>query len=528
MHIDNVPQILGLLVDKLDINVTKRSILTEVEKNPNYNTFLGISEILDNWKISNAAYYLDFKELRALEIQTPFIAHLSTNLGEFCLVSQFDNNNIVISNERLKNERLSAEQFKKIYNGAILIAEKAEFSGETDYKINKRREIVLKLRIPFIVISCLLIFSYIASHFLSVATFHWQITSIILIKIIGLSVSVLLLMQSLDMDNSLIQSFCTGPSNSCNEILSSSAAKITPELSWSEVGFFYFAGTWLTTLFIGNQQGSLHILAFFNLCSLPYTCYSIYYQSQVAKQWCMFCCSILILLWVEFILFFPVLMSGFSISLTSVINFVFYFGVPITLWVILKPTLIKATQITSLKQELREFKYNSAVFHSLLNEEVKYALLSEKHSIIWGNKNSKNTITMVTGPFCKSCAEAHKALNDLISVHNDIKLQMVFRVSDNETGPKADVANHLLALKDLDDDLLLNRAINDWFQQTKKNYQKWSSNYPLLHKSDQSQSLKKQAEWCEITESDYTPAFFINGRRLPYIYKPEDIKYLIQ
>ncbi|MEZ4900630.1 MAG: hypothetical protein R2822_02145 [Spirosomataceae bacterium] len=35
------------------------------------------------------------------------------------------------------------------------------------------------------------------------------------------------------------------PKTDCNHILTSPAAKITPWLGWSEVGFFYFMGGWI-------------------------------------------------------------------------------------------------------------------------------------------------------------------------------------------------------------------------------------------------------------------------------------------
>src|SRR5471030_1680876 len=117
----------------------------------------------------------------------------------------------------------------------------------------------------------------------------------------------LLLMQSIDANNPFIQKLCGEDNKNCNAILSSKAAKINEFLSWSEVGFFYFAGTWLALLFNSAHIAMLQALAVLNIVALPYTFYSIHYQWRVAKQWCVFCCAVQALLWLEFFAFLPYL-----------------------------------------------------------------------------------------------------------------------------------------------------------------------------------------------------------------------------
>jgi len=135
----------------------------------------------------------------------------------------------------------------------------------------------------------------------------WQIILLTLFKTAGLITSILLLIQSIDSNNPLVQVLCQGGGKTdCNAILSSKAAKVPIpiaigiELTWSEVGFFYFAGTWLLLLFGGGSPAIWQALALLNFISLPYTVYSIYYQARVAKQWCVLCCTVQALLWLEF------------------------------------------------------------------------------------------------------------------------------------------------------------------------------------------------------------------------------------
>jgi uncharacterized membrane protein len=112
------------------------------------------------------------------------------------------------------------------------------------------------------------------------------------------------LIQSFDSNNPLVQVVCqTTAENDCNALLSSKAAKAfgIEWLSWSEVGFIYFAGTWLLVLFGARSSFIVTALFVINILSLPYTVYSIYYQARVAKQWCILCCTVQGVLWLEFI-----------------------------------------------------------------------------------------------------------------------------------------------------------------------------------------------------------------------------------
>jgi uncharacterized membrane protein len=208
------------------------------------------------------------------------------------------------------------------------------------------------------------------------ATLNWQIALLTLFKTAGLITSVLLLIQSIDTNNPLIQKLCGGNNKqNCNAILSSKAAKITDELNWSEVGFFYFAGSWLVLLFNSNNPPVIAMLALLNVLSLPYTFYSIYHQWKVAKQWCRLCCAVQALLWLEFFAFLPTVLDGLHLpALGGWANLITGMAIPVLSWVLIKPYLLLSKQMKPLKSQLRQYKYNKEMFNRMLNEEVQYAL----------------------------------------------------------------------------------------------------------------------------------------------------------
>jgi uncharacterized membrane protein/glutaredoxin len=529
MEKDNISKSIHLFVKELKIPITRHSIDNELDKHPDYNSILAISDLFNNWNVPNAAYNLSLDELISNQIPIPFIAYISKEGGGFVLIKYLDEKKVILSNHKWDNHQLSIEQFKNIYGGSVLIAKKEPDSGEPDYPLKRREEIISKLRIPFVLFSgAFILISFFLLHPSITIGYTWQITLLILFKTIGLITSVLLLVQSIDSNNSLIQKICGNNDQGCNTILSSKAAKISKEISWSEVGFFYFIGTWFFALFNSGNISLIQLLAILNIVSLPYTFYSIYYQWFIAKQWCKLCCTIQALLWLEFFVLFPYLLQPIHFpNPQEWSNFIIAMAIPMLMWIFIKPYFVRANQVQSLKNQLSKFKYNTFLFNKLLNEEVKYALPKAEHSIILGNHNAEHTITMVSNPFCPSCAEAHTYLEKWLSKRDDIKLQLIFSTRNDKEGLKAKVVTHFLSLKLSKNEETLRNALRSWYEQRSRNYNIWFKLYPILNYALIPDIIEVQKKWCDNVNINSTPTFFINGQALPHNYKPEDIKYFI-
>ena len=356
MKNSNALRVLNLLIEQLDIPVTRTSIISELQKHPD-SGLIAFSDLLDKWNVPNAAYEVSVTELIDSEIPLPFIACFRKS--EFVLVTEKNDSQFVLLNDRWHNHSLSFNDFKSKYQGTILAFQKDEASGEPDYNDKRRKEVIESLRTPSVIAGGLLLFilCLLINHN-NLATFSWQIGLLMLLKILALVASVFLLLQSIDANNPLMKKVCGSDSNkNCNAILSSKAAKVIEGLSWSEVGFFYFAGTLLILLFNSSNDTVMGDLALLNILSLPYTFYSIYYQARVAKQWCVFCCSVQALLWMECFTLFPYLHMGIvypNLYITG--TFTIGFLVPVLLWIFIKPHLLSSTELELLKPELYKYK----------------------------------------------------------------------------------------------------------------------------------------------------------------------------
>jgi len=520
------------LLKNLKLNMSRAAISAELEKHPDYPSLLAISDVLTSFGIDNAAFRIEPDKLAG--VPCPFIAHTSTNGGDFIVVNKIDGENMVVSSDKRNKVKFNIVEFKKIFNGVVLTADASPLLASGPKPATVLNDIKPALAAVGASAVFLLALVFQAGYFTSL---NWQLGLFTFIKSAGLITSVLLLIQSIDSNNPLVQVLCqTKGKTNCNAILSSNAAKVfgVGWLSWSEVGFFYFCGTWLLVLFGGNSAFTMTTLLVLNLVSLPYTVYSIYYQARVAKQWCTLCCTVQALLWLEFIL----LVTYTYRNLTplspgedwgeAVTPLVICLLTPVILWTLLKPLFLKLQQLQPLKEQLRKFKYNAELFNTMLTEQPKYTLPEEEWSIVLGNTEANNTITMVTNPYCPPCAKTHKLLDELLRENDNVQARIVFTANNTENDIKTPVSRHLMALNNLHDKTIVRKALHDWYEQKQKSYEAWAKIYPIELQETEFYKIDRQHEWCEMAEVTATPTLVLNGYRLPQLYQLPDLKYMLQ
>jgi len=510
---------LSTLLKTHEIKVTKTSSKACLHNHPDYPSLLSIESCLADWGVENHTYQID-KNTYQDGLLFPFVAHFPEKGGRFIMVTAIAGNQISYSDELTRNGIMNEDEFLKRWDGIALHAEPNAESGEVGYKQNRFKEWLNALMAP-VAILALGIIAYLA--FASQAI-NWSILAITLLKTAGIGVSILLLMQSLNANNPFIKNLCTlNGKNDCNAILKSDAAKVTSWLSWSEVGFFYFSGSLLSLVF---APSSFPLLAWLNLFALPYTIYSISYQYR-NKNWCVLCCTVQALLVLEALTFFSAQNYQLSLlpffALITIVSFL----VPILGWSFLKPFFADASQIKSLKSQLKKFKYNGELFNHALKNQPRYAVPDELMPIVLGNPNAETTITMVSNPFCGPCAKAHETLDRWLKTRDDIKLKIVFTTSDQDDDEKTKVSRHVSALSLLNDVELLERSLNDWYKQGDKKYEEWAKKYPIEYNADMAVVTARQKEWCSLAEITSTPTVLVNGYKLPDPYRLEDIKHLL-
>ncbi len=520
----NATAVVNLLLKALGVKVSASTVDNNLQDHPEYPSLLTISDCLTDWHVPNQAYQISKSEYDPADLEFPFIAHSTSNGGYFLLVHDISNKQVTYSDEKQQKNTMPEADFLRIWSGIALHATANAKSGESDYQSKQALENLNALKMPALLVVILagLLLT------LNTQTIGLAYGALLFLKVSGITVSILLLMHSIDANNPLIQNLCSlGNKNNCNAILKSDAAKVTSWLSWSEVGFFYFTGSFLTLVF---SPGSLPLIVWLNVLALPYTIYSIGYQYK-QNNWCVLCCTVQAILWLEFLTNMTNL-SNFEISAASfqvqyLLPLVISFAFPILTWSLLKPFLLKTAQFKPLKQQLKKFKYNSDLFNQVLTNQPRYAVPDELMPILLGNPEAETTITMVSNPFCGPCAKAHETLDQWLNVRDDIKLKIIFTTANHDNDEKTKVSRHVTALSLLNDAKLLENALNDWYKQGSKKYETWAAQYPVTFNDDMNVVTEKQKAWCELTEITFTPTILVNGYKLPDPYRLEDIKYLL-
>ncbi len=425
MHLDrllekksgsNVSEATVQLLKNLQIPVTATTAIEQVESHPDFPSLYSISDSLKNWKVDNAAYNIEAENLNDLPV--PFIAHTRRAGGSFVLVNSV-NGSIDFINEKGKTEKATRESFLKEWTNTVLLAEKNNHSGEKEYEQQKKKETLSGLRIPFIVASALaLVVLYTVLY--SGAASGLAASLLLFTKLIGCVVTGLLLWFEVDKANPVLQQFCSGGKNTnCTAVLSSKNSKLFGWLSWSEVGFFYFAGSFLSLLLTAYSQPAiaeatagglptLALLSWLNLIALPYTLFSVYYQWRIAKQWCPLCLTVQALLIIEFAISYfgywspgAVMLSEAEVlqksqlinySTNQLLPLLTSFLLPILFWTASKKAYLTAQKGKQYKKELSKLKYNKEIFTALLQKQKAITVSPEGLGISLGNPDAKHTI----------------------------------------------------------------------------------------------------------------------------------------
>lgn len=520
-----------MLIKTLRIPVTATTVIETIESHPDFPSLYSISDSFDQWKVDNAAFLIDSNDLD--ELPVPFLAHTKRNGGSFVMVNKI-NGHISLINEQGKKETVSRHLFLNLWTRSALFAERNVESGEKDFAAKKRKELFANFRIPLLIVLTFgLIISYAAVF--NNTPFGLASSALLLIKLIGIIVTGLLLWFEIDKNNPTLQQICTGnKKTNCTAVLGSKAAKLFNKISWSEIGFFYFAGSFLAIITSADNPSFIFpAIAWLNIFCLPYTVFSIFYQWKVAKQWCPLCLTVQALLLGEAILtFFSYWSIGSPLSAGLLhlrpLPVLVSFFLPIGFWIATKTVYTEAQGGKRYRSEFVKMKYNREIFSALLSKQRQINHPMDHLGIFLGDRNAPFHLVKVCNPYCGPCAKAHVILHELLE-SGKVNLRIIFTAADDDQDIKAPPVKHLMALNEKGDSQLIQKALDDWYLSNDSSYDHFKAKYPLKESvlNQQSEKLAAMKKWCQDMSISFTPTIFINGHQLPNIYHIKDLKKIL-
>lgn len=531
----NITNVAFHYLQKLNIPVTKTSLQNNLQNNPYYPSLYSLSNVFERFNIDNQAYKINKEKFG--ELQHPFIAYLKNQPTgkDFVLVTSIADNEVKYLAEGSKIKTVNKESFLKDWENIVLIAEPKNKSGEADYIINHKKEIALKNKNNSLVAGATFIFITIIFTFLNTIPSAQVISAsaLVLIKSLGLAITIVLLIYEIDKSNSFVKSMCTaGKQTNCNAVLQSKGAKVFG-MSWSEAGFFYFVATFLFLLLPTiSFEEKVWLLSIVNCIAVPYIFFSLYYQWKVVKQWCPLCLTVQAILAIELIWsiinywshpYFQVTFLP-SILLTMALCLLF----PVVLWYILKPLLKNAKDEPIYKSAYKRLLYNPETFYYLLQQQPTAPDGYQSIGINIGNRDAKNTVIKVCNPYCGPCVKAHQVLEDIIHSNKNVKMKLIFNTSNHINDKVNILSRHLLAINEQNNAIQIHKALDDWYLADIKDYRVFAKKYPMNGELLQLEAhVVAMSKWCKDAEIKGTPTFFINGKLLPQNYNIEELKYIL-
>lgn len=259
-----------------------------------FRSVYGFSKLLADYGIDSEALQLTDRSDFA-RLQAPFVAGLDSG---FVLVESTGGGSVTYSYgspDDSERATASTEAFMRAWTGIVLLAFPSPQSQEPDYRRHHLLENAGKAKSGVLIAASAFLFLY-----LFIAHGLWRHGWSAVLTVLGLAgiyISYLLLLKQLNIRSRQAERVCSViEAGGCNTVLSTKASKFFGLFGWSEVGFAYFSVSLAVLLLAPSQAGNLAVL---NLCCLPFSFWSVWYQKFRARAWCTLCLCVQCLLWLS-------------------------------------------------------------------------------------------------------------------------------------------------------------------------------------------------------------------------------------
>jgi len=496
-----------------------------IREQPDSKSLVGVMEILTKYRINSLPLKISSMDLKNLT--PPFVTQLIGDEEVVCVTFVKDTD-IVFVNKRGKEIKQSLSNFLKKWCGVVLLIEKQEFSQEREHDHTKYQQYIDSLRVPTVITLSLLIITYFFVNNIGVFDVsEYALIGLFLLLLTGCMLSLSLITYSIEGDNSIVDKLCNiGSGSDCNRVLHSKGSKFLGIITWGEISFVFFSGYLLNIAFLPN---ALSLMFLFSITSLPYTVWSVFYQSRVAKSFCFLCILILIILWSAFFIHVfsntPLQPPNLNTVLSSVSCFVF----PSVVLYLFMPFVVESREVIPLKHTLHNLLTNRSIFDATLKTQPKFNIDNSLKQIAFGNLESPTTLTIITNPFCEPCARLHSELEGILSMYEDNICLRIIYAADTKNNEKNKIIKHLIAVYLQYDISEVKKIYAHWFSIGKEDPELFVKLFPVNIEDNEVLKLFNQhLKWCKNAEIAFTPILIMNNYKVPLWYTLNHIGHFVR
>ena len=511
--------ILSTFLKLIKVKYTASYLHKLAHTHPNKNNMLGLKQALEMYGIKTEGVKYDDKPLA--ELVFPCILHIS---GGFVVGKDLENDTITYIYEDTEVKK-GVEDFCHIWTGhALLPTDSLSSAIEPNYASNRKAEITKLIGKTLLWILPVFIWGMIFFSSLLNISFYSCIDTIL--EWIGLLLCYFLMEKQIFRKSNYGDKVCSAfHLNNCNDVLFSDKAKVGI-LSWSEIGFGYFAARLICRIIIPEAQLALALIGWI---SMLYGIWSLWQQLKVLHNFCLLCTLVQVVVWTIGVMDMCAITHGVSDFYSFVFDFILVESI-IVLSILF--THVVASYYNSEKErmdalwKLNSFKADEDVFLAKLHKQEHYETSEEDSHVVFGNKDSRMHITILSNPHCNPCARMHQRVDELLKSHGDkLCVQYIFTSFNKEL----EESSRFLIASYLQLDIQTSQSVfHQWFDGEKDNAKEYMEQVTVNTKSqDVEIELAMHKNWGNMTGLRATPTILVNGYLLPDGYEIEDLPFLI-
>jgi protein-disulfide isomerase len=494
----------------LNNKVSRQFCKFEITTHPDYPALTSVTDFLDNGNMEYHAVQTDIAHIN--QMHYPLLAHI-----------QERGNNYMYPVISAAQWQADYDTVTKNWSGITLYpAAKTKWVNEANADYVKKEEKQKQLQ-WLLGIICFTFF--IASLFVSPSL---GAGATAFLSLIGVVISMLALSSELGYQSQAVKQVCgTLNKGGCGKVLKSNYAKGIWGVTPADAAVLYFA-TQLITYFGGLLYKPLHTaVQLIALAGIIALVWSIYTQAVKLKEWCALCVGIALVLLLQAV----IVLVNYTAIVIPITALIIFTGLFLVLTAILVPIkqLIKTNTANAVKlAELKKWKVDIHIFKLLWQQEQQVDITEWPNDLVIGNANAPVVITVACNPYCGPCAKAHIQLDDLLHSYTDkVKVQVRLMCNAGDITDKRTIAVKAILQNALQiqDKTVLQNMLTDWFDMM--DYSNWWQKWQCNKMQDVTEQMQKHNEWMKNADIQFTPTFFINGRKLPGRYSIVDLELLL-
>jgi len=504
--------IVAALLKELSVPVTDATIRDSLLSHPNYPSLLCVSDSLEQWGLDTMA--LEISPSGLSQLPCPFLAHCPT-VGDdpYWIVKAAGDDGLICMDGRRRVRPVRFQDFCGVWDGKVLVMEKREVYGEADYPVRRRAERWGRMRIVMGVLVLLLPMVAALREYLGQGGDGLYFSVLSAGNISGVVTTLLLLGYEYGWAGAGLRRWCSlNDKMSCSAVLQSRGAHIWKGVRWGDLGLVYFTGSLVYSLFVAYGGLSPAPLVLCNYLAIGYVVFSLFYQGLVVRKWCFLCLLVQGLLLGEGLV---ALVRGQPAGLADTVSFFTAYAIPGACWILVKPMWVRSMETVVLRRGLNRLKRNVVVFRGLLGEADALRNDPGAVGLVIGDASAGRSLVVVSNPYCAPCGKMHQELERLLENDRRWKVRIIFSIAGQDEHAVGAVRSFFYA-SDTGGEAGLRRALHDWYGSMKRGAEGF----------DGDRRIADMVDWCMKEDIRYTPAVYVEGRRLPEPYDIGDLQFL--